>query len=201
MNWTYSRSLGAGSLAALLAITAFSPAAATDEKPPTATQKPIKEQILGPWNIDVPKTLAAMIRQAEKESGGQKIEDEQKTQMAEMVDAMAGSLQLDFMAEGKVHAHRPEETEEATYKIIKADEASGVFTMSVTPPEQEDADTASCKILGDHMVMGVEDGKFEIHLKRLTAEQAKAQRAKMKKEDEFDKELGEEPESKNEEKK
>lgn len=153
----------------------------TEENPGAGKQKPIAEQLLGYWMVDTQKTLAAMTRAALKEAGVDKLNEKQRRKIDDEVAEMAGQMVLEFKADDAATAHQEEGAEDATYKIVKPNEATGEFELSVDHGGGNDDNTAKCLIKGDQFSFMPGDADMEIHLKRLTTPQAKQQIAKIQK--------------------
>ena len=144
-------------------------------------KKFIAEQLLGYWMFDTKKTLAAMTKAALKEAGIDELDEKQRKEMEEQVAEMAKELVLEFKPDGAATAHEEDGPEDAKHKILKPDEATGKFEMSVDHGGGDDGNSAKCLIEGDHLRFMPDDVEMQIHLKRLTKAQAKKQIAKIQK--------------------
>ena len=142
-----------------------------------AVKKKVSDLVLGYWAIDATAMLKAMIAMAE-EAGEDDIGEDDIADMKVMVAEMADSIVLEFLADGVARVHSADNEPDAKYAISEADDATGKFTMKITP-EEEDTEIAQASVTDEKMSLKTEE--MELHFVRLTREEARKRIAQIEK--------------------
>lgn len=140
---------------------------------PKKAPQEVAKLLVGKWGIDVPQMMAEAKRALEKErrNGGDEAAEERIKEMYEMFERMGHLMMVELTADGKAIPHSPDGDETGKYQLLKADDAKGAFTLEMIH-QGGHKQTTTGQVKGDKMFLN-EKNAGRIHLKRLTAEEAK----------------------------